>query len=146
MFESCYKKLFRGTTNKEREKNGVRQRKNVERVERISKGRKNEGEIEFTKSGIPTYGYQNIRVTYTAGYESVPYFIQRLSTAIVAKRVIMTVINGSASEIGGSVSVGTISVTDPSSFGHNHLKSLTQEINELFKSAKFKNYNITRNY
>lgn len=107
---------------------------------------KEDGEIEFHGVTKPTYGYQNIRVSYTAGYATVPYYIKRLTTLIVAKRVIMSVLNSSASEVGGSVSVGTISVSDPSAFGHNHIKSMTDEINDLFKTCSLKNYNITRNY
>jgi hypothetical protein len=58
----------------------------------------------------------------------------------------MGVLNNSASEVGGSVSVGTISVSDPSAFGHNNIKSMTEEIKELYKLCSLKNYNITRNY
>lgn len=89
-----------------------------------------------------TAGKQNIRVRYTYGYDSVPVHIKRLTTALVAKRLIMSVANKSGSEEGGAVSVGTISVDDPSNYVHKHLESMNQEIDYLTKEvvSKFKSY------
>ena len=89
-----------------------------------------EAEIEFIAS-VPA-GIQNIKSTYTYGYSVVPSYIQRLATLMVAKRSIDAVVNNSASNEGGSVTVGNISITDPSNFSTDYIKNLNNEINELF--------------
>jgi len=95
-----------------------------------------DGELKFTgKSATPGYGKQNVRATYTKGYATTPPYINRLATLIVSKRVVETVINDSASDGGGSVSVGNISITDPSNFGISHLRQMEQEIGESYKTA-----------
>ena len=106
-----------------------------------------EGEIIFHGTNTPHSGYQNIRATYDYGHGSVPYNIRRLSTLMVAKRVIMSIVSKSATEEGGRVSVGTISVSDPSEFGQDHLKIIEQEIQDLIKNTgKLKVYGLTRRY
>lgn len=98
-------------------------------------------QIHSTANGkTPTAGQQNIRVTYTYGYKTTPPLIKRLCSLLVAKRFIQSVANKSASEEGGSVSVGTISVSDPSSYIHNHLESINREIDRLLNDVvtKFK--------
>jgi hypothetical protein len=92
-----------------------------------------DGEIQFTgKSVYPVYGKQNIRTTYTYGYSTTPAYIQRLSTLMVASRIIETIINDSASEGGGSVTVGNISITDPGTFGVSYLNSMKEEMASLW--------------
>jgi predicted outer membrane repeat protein len=104
-----------------------------------------EAEIEFHGSRVPFSGYQNIRVTYTWGANSVPYQVKRLATLMVAKRVTDSVMNNSATNEGGSLSVGTISISDPSRFGENHRKQVGVEISELFRTiGQFKLYRLNK--
>ena len=106
-----------------------------------------EGEIEFHGTKTPKSGIQNIKVSYTWGSSSVPSQITRLATLMVAKRVTDSVMNNSATNEGGSLSVGTISISDPSKFGENHRNQMSNEINELFKTiGQFKTYRLNRNY
>lgn len=84
---------------------------------------------------IPPAGIQNIRLTYTYGYSTVPARIKRLSTLLAAKRYIQSVANKTGSEEGGSVSVGTISVSDPNNYVHEHLKRITAETKDLFSEV-----------
>jgi hypothetical protein len=90
----------------------------------------------------PSAGIQNVRITYTYGYSSVPARIKRLSTLLAAKRYIQSVANKTGSEEGGSVSVGTISVSDPNNYVHEHLRGVNREIDTLFKEVanKFRPY------
>jgi hypothetical protein len=108
---------------------------------------KNEGEVVFHSSNKPVAGFQNVKITYSYGYSTTPLFIERLATLLVAKRLILSVQSGSATNEGGTVSVGTISVSDPSSFGGNHLKSINDEINMIYSSiGTLKTYRLSRRY
>lgn len=89
-----------------------------------------DAEIELIAT-VP-FGKQNIMVTYTYGYANTPAYITRLATLIVAKRVIMATINKSAQGEGGSVTVGNISITDPSNFSAGYVKDLTKEIDSIY--------------
>lgn len=80
-------------------------------------------------------GIQNIRKTYTYGYTVVPAHIKRLTTLLVAKRYIASVANSSASSEGGSVSVGTISVSDPNNYVHLHQDKVNKELDYLRKEV-----------
>lgn len=91
-----------------------------------------DGEIQWIT--VPPKGYKNLRITYTKGYATTPVYIQRLSTIMVTKRIIETAINDSANEGGGSVSVGNISITDPSTFAVSHIRELASEIKEIYGS------------
>jgi hypothetical protein len=106
-----------------------------------------EGEVEFSGT-YPTSGKQNIIATYGYGYTSTPLEIQRLATLMVAKRCISTMANSQSNTEGGSVQVGTISVSDPSSYSLTYIKNLNQEINDLFSQLgnDVSTYVITRNY
>lgn len=105
-----------------------------------------EGELEFHTS-TPRSGYQNMKVTYTWGTETVPLQVQRLATLMVAKRVTDSVINNSATNEGGSLSVGTISISDPSMFGLKHKSETNNEINSLFKTiGQFKTFRVNRRW
>lgn len=90
-----------------------------------------DGELEFIRRK-PAFGSRNVCVSYVYGYAEVPPYITRLATLLVAKRVIETVINDAASSGGGSVSVGNIRVTDPSTFSVSHLKSIKEEIDSFY--------------
>jgi len=106
-----------------------------------------EAELQFHGTPRPLYGFQNTRVQYTYGYETVPTSITHLASKIVAKRVIESVTNGSASTEGGSLSVGTISISDPTNFGINRLKNIQSEIDDLYRSVgTMKTYRLNRNY
>lgn len=89
-----------------------------------------DSEIEFI-STVPA-GKQNICITYTYGYANTPAYITRLATLIVAKRVIMATINKSAQGEGGSVTVGNISITDPSNFSVGYIRDITKEIDTIY--------------
>lgn len=90
-----------------------------------------DGEIEFINKA-PSFGSRNVCVSYIYGYAEVPPYITRLATLIVASRVIQATINDSAGSGGGSVSVGNISITDPSSFSISHYRSIRDEINDIY--------------
>ena len=88
-----------------------------------------EGEIHFINSSTyPSAGKQRITLDYTYGYESVPEVIRKLCVWLVSKRVIMSLLNSQSNEEGGSVSVGNISISDPSIFSINYIKFLNDQI------------------
>lgn len=89
-------------------------------------------------------GFQNIRLTYTYGYTSTPVHIKRLCTLLVAKRYIASVANSAASEEGGGVSAGAISVSDPTNYVVSHIGSVNKELEYLKKEVvpTFKTYRI----
>ena len=89
------------------------------------------GEAELIDTSIPS-GSQNIKATFIAGYSSVPTKVQRLATLMVAKRVIDATLNSSSQEEGGSVTVGNISISDPTNFSVSQVKNTKQEIDDLF--------------
>jgi len=106
-----------------------------------------EGEVKFHGTNRPHKGYKNVCVTYDYGHSSVPADIQRLSTLITAKRVINALTSNSATEEGGSVSVGTIRVSDPSSFSHKHIEAMDKEVEYITRRVgKFKTYRFKRTY
>lgn len=93
------------------------------------------GAIKFHTSdtrSMPLAGFQNARLEYTYGYSSVPANVGRLATLLVAKRYLTTVASKTASEEGGSVTVGTISVSDPTNYANARLKQYDEEIKQLF--------------
>lgn len=96
-----------------------------------------EGEVEFihgnnaTNILTPLEGSKRFCVDITHGYTTTPLEAQRLTTALVSKRVILTIINSQANSEGGDVSVGALSISDPSMFSINQIKNLNNEIKEL---------------
>lgn len=98
------------------------------------------GEVEFINGNnasnvvVPRSGRKRLRVSYVYGYDEVPLEIQRVTTLLVAKRVIMSLASSQSNTEGGSIQVGTIRVSDPSNFSINYLKSLSQEVSDLFGS------------
>ena len=93
-----------------------------------------DGEIELTgKTAVPK-GTQNITCTYTAGYTTTPPYITRLATLMAAKRFVQTVVQASAKEEGGSVTVGNISITDPTQFGANQVRNMDTEIDDIINN------------
>jgi len=92
-----------------------------------------DGEIELTGKGdVPGRGKQNIKITYTKGYADVPSYIQRLATLMAARRFIQSVVQGTAKDEGGSITVGNISITDPSNFSAGQVRDMDKEIEEIF--------------
>ena len=90
-----------------------------------------DGEIDFHKT--VSAGKQNFKITYTYGYTSVPSYIQRLATLMVVQRFIGAGVNSSAKDEGGSISVGDISISDPSNFSSDYVRSVGTEINKIIE-------------
>jgi len=108
---------------------------------------KDEGEIQFHGTSKPSFGYQNIKLTYTAGYSTVNVAAKAIVAKRVALRVIGTVVNGQTSEEGGSITVDVISLSDPSSFSLDRVKSLQSEIQTLVGSlGSFRTFRYNRNF
>jgi hypothetical protein len=84
----------------------------------------------------PGDGRKRIEVVYKAGYSEVPARVQLLCTKMVAQRVLESLIssNVNSGNDGGSVSVGSISITEPASYGVNSYNNLKREIKELQQS------------
>lgn len=96
----------------------------------------NKGEILIIPGKwSPKDGYKNIKIVYTAGYSSIPAKVQMLATLMVTNRVLSSLINSNVNEgnDGGSISVGSISIVEPASYGVNSYKQLKQDIIDLKK-------------
>lgn len=96
----------------------------------------NRGEILVVPSKwSPKNGYKNIKIIYTAGYSSIPAIVQMLATKMVTDRVLSTLISSNINEgnDGGSISVGSISITEPASYGVTSYKQLKTNIQDLKK-------------
>lgn len=112
------------------------------------------GEIEFIGGNsnatpiTPKAGKQRLCLTYTHGRNSTPLEIQRWATLSVAKRAISSLLHSQANSEGGEVSVGPITVKDPSNFGLNHIKSINTELDRIISGAgqQFRTYRIDRRY
>lgn len=83
----------------------------------------------------PSTGAKRINVTYSAGYADVPREVRKLCTKLVAERVLNTLIQKNVYERadGGSVSVGSVSIVEPSAYGVNSYKQLKADIETLKK-------------
>lgn len=79
---------------------------------------------------------RNIKVEYTTG-DTVPSDISMLSTKLVTDRVISSLLSQNINERndGGSISVGSISIVEPESYGANTYKQLKQDIDSLWDSV-----------
>lgn len=105
---------------------------------------KNEGRIKFFGSNFPSSGFQNICVSGTYGRSSTPKRIRELSTLLTAKRVIAAKADALARQAEGSVSVGNISLSDPSMFSVDRMKAIDEEIERLYKDISgFKTIGVT---
>jgi hypothetical protein len=113
-----------------------------------------EAEAEFisganaTNKVTPLSGKKKFCIDYTYGYASTPLEVQRLTTLMVAKRVIYSLVNSQANVEGGDIQVGTIRVSDPSNYSLGYVKSISSEVDDLFNKLglQFKNYRIMRSY
>lgn len=112
------------------------------------------GEIEFVK-GInstnkvfPISGVKKFRLSYLHGIALVPADIQKLATLLVAKRTLLSLANSQANTEGGSIQIGTIQITDPTTYGINYINTLTAEIKDYTATIGrgFKTYRPTRVY
>lgn len=81
----------------------------------------------------PDPGNKRFCVTYSAGYTTVPYNVRKLATKLVAERVLSTLLQKNINERndGGSISVGSISIVEPSSYGVASFKQLKADIDAL---------------
>jgi hypothetical protein len=112
------------------------------------------GEIEFIGGNdnatpiFPKEGKQRLCISYTHGRSSTPLEIQRWATLEVAKRVIGTLVSSQSNTEGGEVTVGPITVKDPSSFSIGQVRSMNDEIDRIKMDAgqQFRTYRIDRRY
>lgn len=93
----------------------------------------------------PKDGLKRISITYTAGYATTPLIVQKLASKKVALRVLNSLIFSNVNEgnDGGSVSVGSISIVEPASYGVNSYKQLQTDIQDLEKDIS-KNFGVHR--
>lgn len=90
-----------------------------------------EGEIHLN---IPVpAGKQVFEIDYDYGYSTVPNIIKKLCIWMVAKRVILSLMNSQVNTEGGSVKIGNISISDPTMFSINYLKTLDEQINSTLE-------------
>lgn len=104
------------------------------------------GVIRILDQWAPEAGAKRIRVTYTAGYEVIPYEVRKLATKLVAERVLNTLIQKNVNERndGGSVSVGSISIVEPSAYGLQSYNKLKQDIDKLKEELVSKQFRVHR--
>ena len=108
---------------------------------------KDSGEIYFHNTPKIPVGFQNVRVTYSAGAESVNPVVKMIVSKRVALRLIRTVINSQSSQEGGEIKVDVISLSDPSTFSLDSTRALKNDINELIpKLGTFKTFKQSRRW
>ena len=92
------------------------------------------GEIEFIPSQFkPISGKRRFMVSYVKGSSSVPGYIQRLSTLMVAQRAVQTQVQNQAyANSGGDIQVGIIKIGSPSAFSMNNYNAMGREIDDIF--------------
>ncbi len=78
-------------------------------------------------------GRKTIQVDYTAGYAVVPNDVQMLSTKMVAQKVLNSLLTGNVNSgnDGGEISVGSIRIVEPGSYGVNSYVKLGETVKEL---------------
>ncbi len=92
-----------------------------------------DGQVQLINTNVPA-GLQRVKWSGVIGYATVPSYITSLATKMVANRYADATLNGSLSEEGGSVTVGNISITDPSQFSLSATNSRRAEIDNIFKN------------
>lgn len=101
-----------------------------------------QGVISLIQTGIPA-GRKRIRIQGTYGYSTTPNSILKATAKYVARRIISSILNEQSTEEGGSVSVGAIALSDPTTFSLDRMKTLDNEINMLLNDiGKFKSYRL----
>jgi len=106
--------------------------------------------VPLMSNWTPKEGRKMIQITYTAGSSVTPPRIKGLATKQVALRVLNTLLSRDMNDgnVGGSVSVGSISIVEPSEYGVGRYKTLKEDVNELkrdliskgTKAVRFNNY------
>lgn len=84
---------------------------------------------------FPSKGVQNVRVAYTYGHTSVPREIKELVVKLASQRYISSVANNTGTTGGGAISVGAISISDPNTYVHNHLRRIDEDIDRLMSKV-----------
>lgn len=93
---------------------------------------------------IPT-GNKRLHITGTYGYSETPLNIVKLCAKKVALRAIGGVLNGQGTSQGGSISIGSISISDPTTFSTQNISRLDNEINSMYPEiGTFKSYRLSR--
>jgi predicted outer membrane repeat protein len=66
----------------------------------------------------------------------------------VAKRTVSTLLNNQSNTSGGTIQVGTISITDPSNFGVGWFRQVNDEMDNIYNNIGhgLKVHRITRVY
>lgn len=113
-----------------------------------------QGEIEFingvnaTVKCTPVSGTKRFRLSYVYGTSTIPLDIQKLATLLVTKRVLLSLASSQANTEGGSIQIGTIQITDPTSYGISYISNLGKEIDDYVAKIGrgFKVYRPTRVY
>lgn len=93
----------------------------------------------------PKDGDRNIRLIYDAGYATTPLDIQKLATKMVALRILNTLIQNNVNERndGGSISVGSINIVEPDSYGVSSYTKLQEDIRTLKEDVSM-NFGVHR--
>lgn len=89
--------------------------------------------ILFAKTYSYGTGYNKFRLSYTAGYSTIPTNVQMLSTKLVTQRVLNTLVSKNVNERsdGGSISVGDITIVEPANYGVGSYRQLGEDIHKL---------------
>lgn len=84
--------------------------------------------------------------SYVAGYEVIPYEVRKLCTKLVAERVLSTLIAKNINERndGGTVSIGSVSITEPSAYGVGSFRKLKEDIERLKEEVIKKGFSVYR--
>ena len=94
----------------------------------------NRGEIRLLTSWNPAVGNKRIRVQATCGYATTPSRIQELATKMVAIRVIESVLYSDVNlSTDVNISVGSVSVVNPSNVGIRKFEGMKLDVDRLFK-------------
>lgn len=103
------------------------------------------GYLAVLSGWTPKTGRKRVAVDYTYGYTTTPLEVQMLCTKLVARRVLETLIAKNVNERndGGTVSVGSISIVEPSTYGVNSYRQLMTDIADLKKNI-VDNFKIQR--
>lgn len=106
---------------------------------------KNSGEISLLDAFSPKEGRKRFTITYSHGYSSTPATVKKLTTKLVVNRILNTLLNQHINESndGGSISVGSISIVEPASYGVNTYKTLKMDIENL-KDEVVKGFGVYR--
>jgi len=93
----------------------------------------NSGEIIFLSGFAPKDGLKRFIANYDSGYDPVPATVGMYVTKSVAHRVLNTLLNQNVNDRadGGSISVGSISIVEPASYGVNSYKQLGQDLKDM---------------